>query len=108
MFGEIPEGQLVCHTCDNPSCVNYIHLYLGSFDDNMQDKVERHRVAGDNHSGVKIPDDCLDEIRIMYHDAGYSQQAIADRLGVSQSVISMIIQGKRRVAKYEKNQQQAG
>jgi HNH endonuclease len=98
MYGPIPIGKLICHRCDNPSCVNPDHLYLGSFKQNMQDKVDRNRVAGDNHPGVKISDLEIPNIIRMYREEGYSQQKIADIYGVSQSIISGICLGKRRKA----------
>jgi len=42
-YGEIPDGMMVCHHCDNPSCINIDHLFLGTNADNQKDSVKKNR-----------------------------------------------------------------
>lgn len=46
-YGPIPSNIYVCHRCDNPSCVNPLHLFLGTAKENTQDMILKGRLKRD-------------------------------------------------------------
>lgn len=85
----IPDGMSVCHSCDNPSCVNPDHLWLGSTKENQQDKWSKGR--GGMLRGELLPQAILteDQVRLILIDPRPSSRIAAD-YGVSAQTISSI------------------
>jgi hypothetical protein len=90
--GVDPGERLVCHTCDNPLCVNPNHLFLGSHNDNIADMVRKGRGSGPFGRGEasnshKLTDEMVRAIR----RACGTRREIAERFGVSQPTVSGVV-----------------
>jgi HNH endonuclease len=95
--GYDPGFAEVLHTCDNPQCCNPKHLRAGTHRENMDDMVNRGRVAvGQNNGRAKLLDAQVAEIRkISSAEALYSERhALAKRYGVSVVVINNVLKCK--------------
>ena len=119
-FGPIRPGLCVCHKCDNPSCCNPKHLFLGTQADNVRDMVSKGRSAagdkngsrtspwrvprGDSHYSYLHPERVrrgeyatnkltlasVCAIRIACGEGAQSQRELAKQYQVSQSCVSRI------------------
>jgi hypothetical protein len=93
-FGPIAEGLCVCHSCDNPGCVNVDHLWLGTHIMNVQDMLDKGRGSYQAHKGVangraKITEQDVLDIRA--EESTYP--VLAEKYGISTPQIGKI---KRR------------
>lgn len=101
--GKIPDEMLVCHKCDNPSCCNPRHLFLGSQSDNMRDMVAKCRgLVGAKNPNTKFSED---DILHIYEciDRGMSRKKIAEIYGVASVTISHIATGRNWTHLYKRH-----
>ncbi len=87
--GNIPKHKSVCHTCDNPPCVNPEHLFVGSHKINAADMVRKNRV-----SWALIDLKTAEKIRRDYRRKDVIQSELGNIYGISQESVSKIINRK--------------
>src|SRR5208282_3255533 len=82
--GFIPEGIHLLHRCDTPACINIEHFFLGTNQDNINDKIFKDRQSkGETNGRHKLTEEQVLQIR---KELG-SQEFIAKKYGVSRREI---------------------
>lgn len=92
----IPSGSLILHKCDNPSCVRPDHLFLGTYQDNVDDMWAKGRGrCGENSASHKLTDEQVRQI-IQRKKAGESARSLAEEYKVHYVYIFRLVRQERR------------
>lgn len=92
--GNLDDDMLVCHKCDNRSCVNPDHLFLGTHLDNHRDKERKGRgnqVRGEKHYMAKLTE--KDVLTIRASKGRVMQKDLASKFNIHPTTISHIWRG---------------
>jgi hypothetical protein len=98
--GCIPADKIVLHSCDNPGCVNPAHLKLGTYADNMADKVAKGREShkggsnfGESNGNSKLGDAQRVQLLALWVTGDYTRGELAKQFSLSYSWVSRIVKG---------------
>ena len=92
-FSDFKDDMVVCHKCDNPSCINPEHLFLGTQLDNIRDRNLKGRTSrlgapiGSRNGGAKLTDENVKYIR----KSKLSVIDLANKFSVSDTTISNVL-----------------
>ena len=85
-YGPFDERLNICHTCDNPSCVNPRHLFVGTSQDNHDDCVAKGRsLKGERHPMRKLTESDVLKIRDLRSSSRLSFGRLAEQFGISRT-----------------------
>lgn len=94
--GEIPDGFDVCHKCDNPCCVNPDHLFVGTRQDNVNDREAKGRnkpPKGTKNGRAKLTESDVLEIREKRRSGAFFYE-LAEEYGVCKKTIQDAVSGR--------------
>ena len=91
--GAIPDGHVVCHSCDVPYCINPDHLFVGTTKDNIHDCINKGRAKRGRVGRPKLSREQVSEIRSGPKHYG-SGIKLARKYGVTQATICEIRAGR--------------
>lgn len=90
----LSSGEQLNHICDNKVCVRPFHLYIGTQQENIQDRNNRGRQAkGSNHGKAVLTENRVRNIRKLYSD-GHRQIDIAQTLELPRYLVWQIVHNK--------------
>ena len=84
--GQITSDQCVCHTCDNPPCVNPSHQFIGSKLENNKDRDVKNRLAKGIQNGKAVLTEAdVVLLRTLYRAGSHTYLQLADMYGMTKS-----------------------
>ncbi len=96
-YGDPPDGMCVCHKCDNRRCVNIFHLFLGTSQDNSDDKMAKGRNRVNPAKGESAGKSKLTNEQVLYirsNPDNLNGVELAKKLGVWHNTIYAIRRGE--------------
>ena len=87
---KLPREVLLCHTCDNRSCVNPDHLFLGSNVDNFRDSVNKGKWYASKLTKLQVKD----ILYRYYTDRSVTTTKISKELSMNASTIADLVKGR--------------
>jgi len=90
----VPPGMYVCHSCDNPSCVNPHHLWVGTQRENVADmylKGRNPRQDGVHNGRAKLTEEDKTAVRIFYRLGQASYERLGREFGVTGTTIARVV-----------------
>lgn len=97
--GKIPKDKWVLHKCDNRKCINPDHLFIGTRQDNVDDRQKKNKnkpIDGELNPNCKHTINQINEIKKLYSEGKYTMRELASMYGYkNHQSIFYIIHNKR-------------